>query len=368
LSQDVDVADLAGTGGSDHAFAELGQELALGAVQLVLVGQAAEQATAQAADALGIEHEPLFLGHLDADGGEVLEEGGAAELQAAGGDATKHLRRVAHADLPEFDAPLGGRGDATVQLAEVDALLAGEEDYDLAALLRLRADDLDGEVERGRHVSCDAKYFLFATLASGFRADLGGVEATDHARQSTAEELATVGLDHHARAGAARIAFDGDDFAAIVERVASVVEPCALGAVTTNDDGVVEGSVARAFCDGGLPGFDVDGGVGVEGRFGSGLYEENRGTWLAGAGDRRGRRRGFGGEVWRGGLAPAYGLRLLGLRLLWASGTRLSGRGRFLTRGATVATVLVPAVGGLGGRRACRIEARRWGNRGGTLG
>jgi hypothetical protein len=216
-------------------------------------------------------------------------------------------------------------------------------------------------------VSSDAKDFLLATLAAGFRGDFVRVELADHAWQTAAEELATVGLDYHARAGAARIAFDGDDFAAIIQRVSGVVEPCALGAVPTNDDGVVESSVAWAFCDGGLPGFDVDGGVGVEGRFRSGLYEENGGTGLAGAGDRRGRRRGFRGEVWRGGLTPAYGRRLLGLLLLRARGTRLSGR--FLTRGATVATVPVPAVGGLGGRGGdgC-IGARRWGNRGGTLG
>jgi hypothetical protein len=218
-------------------------------------------------------------------------------------------------------------------------------------------------------VSCDAKYFLLATLASGFRGDLVRVELADHARQPAAEELATVGLHHHTRPGAARVAFDGNDVTALVQRVPGVVEPRALGAVAANEDGVVEGSVARAFGDGGFPGFDVDGGIGVEGRFRPGLREEDGGTGLAGTGDRSGWCRRFWGEVGGGSLAPPDGLRLVDLRFLGAGGTRFLGRGRFFTRGAAAPTVPVPGVGGLGGgRRACRIEARRRGNRGGTVG
>jgi len=91
-----------------------------------------------------MKHEALVFCHPDADRGEVFEERTAAESQTTGRNAPEHLGSVAHTDLTDFDSALGCSRHATIQLAKVGSLFAGNVDDGLAALVRLRFDDLDG--------------------------------------------------------------------------------------------------------------------------------------------------------------------------------------------------------------------------------
>jgi len=69
----------------------------------MFVFEAAHQPAARAGDAQRVERQVLILGHPDGDRLEVVEEGGAAQVAAAGADAALDAGRVARGQLPQLD-------------------------------------------------------------------------------------------------------------------------------------------------------------------------------------------------------------------------------------------------------------------------
>src|SRR5262249_21047998 len=91
-----------------------------------LVAQAAFQAAAEARQLRRIQAQILLLRHLDRDGFERRQEGGAAKGAAAGAVATEHLRFIAHAYLPHLDSRMKLCRQFTNELAKINASVGGE--------------------------------------------------------------------------------------------------------------------------------------------------------------------------------------------------------------------------------------------------
>src|SRR5207245_1433861 len=84
---------------------------------------------------------------------ELLQPGGAAELASARSETARHLRLVPRADLPGLHPHVQQLGELAPQLAQVDALLGGEEEGDLAAVEgALRLHQLDRHVAAAEQV------------------------------------------------------------------------------------------------------------------------------------------------------------------------------------------------------------------------
>src|SRR5215471_2785408 len=126
--------------------ADLGQPRAQLLIGRELVEQAAFEAAAVAQETAVGQRHVLRLGHLDRDGLEPLQVGGAAELPAARADAIHELGRVARPDLSHLDAGMELVGEVADEIAEVHALLRAEEHGD-AAMTRidLHVHDLEPE-------------------------------------------------------------------------------------------------------------------------------------------------------------------------------------------------------------------------------
>src|SRR5262245_19938778 len=116
---------LAAAAAMSHAFG-IGQ----------LVTQAAFQAAAQSGQLRGIQAELLLLGHLDGDRLERRQPRGAAERPATRPVPADHLRLVADADLPHFDAGVKLGRQLADELAEVDTAVSGEVEGQLRAVER----------------------------------------------------------------------------------------------------------------------------------------------------------------------------------------------------------------------------------------
>jgi len=92
-------------------------------------------------------------------------------------------------------------------------------------------------------VPSNPKHFQITTYAPWFRWLFVGLQPTDNTRQADSEALTTVAPDDGACTGASRIGFDENHFASKQYRVPSIIEPCKLRAVVSNDDGVVQDAV-----------------------------------------------------------------------------------------------------------------------------
>src|SRR5204863_6095590 len=122
-------------------------------VGLVLVAEAAFEAPAHAREFRGIQRERLLLRHLDGDGLKLLQPRRAAELAPARTDAAGHLALVARADLLHVDACVEYLRELPSELAQVDALLTGDEERHLAAVERsLGLHQLEGQVSRAHEL------------------------------------------------------------------------------------------------------------------------------------------------------------------------------------------------------------------------
>ena len=96
--------------------------------------QTAEQATARAGNLHGIQRQALCLREREADGSPLGQPTGDAELAAAATDAIQTLGFVARADLAQLDARAKQARQVPHERAEVDALLGGEVDRELALI------------------------------------------------------------------------------------------------------------------------------------------------------------------------------------------------------------------------------------------
>ena len=134
LAEDVHRDDALGAPRGREGLSLLGEAPAGGDIELVLVLEAAEQATASARDLAGVEGEMLVLGEPQVDRRKLLEPRRAAVLAAAASDAGQPRGLVADADLPELDAGAEQRGEVPDEGAEVDALLRGEVDGELVPI------------------------------------------------------------------------------------------------------------------------------------------------------------------------------------------------------------------------------------------
>lgn len=96
--------------------------------------QAAFQTTAQTQE-FGIVHGHAKLPSLfDADGQEVREKAGAAESQSAGIHTTEATGFFAHPDLAHLDAAMEAAGQNADELAEVDTIVGGVDERNLATV------------------------------------------------------------------------------------------------------------------------------------------------------------------------------------------------------------------------------------------
>ena len=150
LLERVGVDDLRDALGREHDLVALGQLLARLDVLLVLVHQAAAQATAHSRDLFGVERDALLLGHLDADRAELGQEHRAAAVfEAAGAEAADDLGHVARPDLPKGDELLAEGGlHVFAQRLQVDARIfvigAGPQEREPRTVVaELGLDDLD---------------------------------------------------------------------------------------------------------------------------------------------------------------------------------------------------------------------------------
>ena len=117
-----------------HRGVQLGSAALEVLVGIELVAQTAHEAPAQPRDLLGVQREPLLLGHADGHGAELAAESLAAQLLTAVPDAAHHAGLVAHADLTHVDAHVEAGRQLAHQLAEVDALLGLEVEDGLVAV------------------------------------------------------------------------------------------------------------------------------------------------------------------------------------------------------------------------------------------
>ena len=103
-------------------------------VVLLLVGKAAQEASADARDLGRIEEKVLLLGHADGHRRELAQVAAAAADHAAVAHRAHHLRFVAYADLAKFDAGAVFAHQILYQLPEVDARRGGKVKDELAAV------------------------------------------------------------------------------------------------------------------------------------------------------------------------------------------------------------------------------------------
>ena len=96
------------------------------AADVFLIGEAAHQPAAHPGNFDRIHVQVLFLGHLQRDRLQVVQEGLAAELAAADAHAADHLGFVADADLAHLDAHAELFGQILDQIAEIDPPFRGE--------------------------------------------------------------------------------------------------------------------------------------------------------------------------------------------------------------------------------------------------
>ena len=163
ITEDV-VADnllFARSGRDDLPF--LRKTLALLHVELVFVPQATHQAATGAGDLRGVQRrETLILCGARLHGAQFGEPRRRAELAAATSDAIETTRFVAHADVPHVHARREALLQATDELAEVHALLGGEEDRQLTTIpLPLGVGDLEVELEFARELNRRLAHGMF---------------------------------------------------------------------------------------------------------------------------------------------------------------------------------------------------------------
>src|SRR5207248_5130050 len=117
----------------DHAADawHLSAQLAVG---LILEGQAAVEAAADAGNLLRVERQILFLCHLDGDRRKRRLPRGATEALTAHVIAIKELGAVAFAHLQHLDACAELIREVTYKVSEVDPLRRREVERDLTAV------------------------------------------------------------------------------------------------------------------------------------------------------------------------------------------------------------------------------------------
>src|SRR5436190_2202853 len=114
--------------GAEHG-ADRRQALCAVAVLGQLIRQAAHEPPARARDLAGVQGELLLARHLERDRVEILEPGGAAERAPARPAAVHAPRLVAHPDLAQLDPGVKLGGQVLHQLAEIDPVLGGYDDF-----------------------------------------------------------------------------------------------------------------------------------------------------------------------------------------------------------------------------------------------
>ena len=83
----------------------------------------------------------MLLGHLDADGAEVGQEGrAAARLEAAGAHAAQQLGHVARADLAQIYPDAEVLRQIFAQRSEMDPVLGGVVEGEESMIKRILAD------------------------------------------------------------------------------------------------------------------------------------------------------------------------------------------------------------------------------------
>ena len=160
------------------AFAQTGTMAMEIVVIFLLIGQAAEQATADPGNFCGVQKKVLFLGHTDSHRGELAQVAAAAADHAAVAHGPHHLGFVAHADLAQLNTRPVFAHQILDQVAEVNAGGRGEVKNQLAAVkknfhiyqLHIHAAFTDTAAAKGRGFS--GQTVILLPLADIFRAGL----------------------------------------------------------------------------------------------------------------------------------------------------------------------------------------------------
>src|SRR5881392_439307 len=173
-------------------------------VRLILVAQAALEPPAHAGELRGVERQALLLRHPDRHGLELLQPRGAAQLAPARADSARHLGLVARADLLHLDARAQQLAQLAPQVAEVDPLLAREEEGDLARVEgRLGLDQLDREVPAAHQLERRAVVLPLPLEVLILARQVAGVGLLDDALEGTGGGPQVGWDDHRAERGAA---------------------------------------------------------------------------------------------------------------------------------------------------------------------
>src|SRR5436309_14757887 len=173
-------------------------------VRLVLVAQAALEPPAHAGELRGVDRQALPLPHPARHGLELLQPGGAAQLASARADPACHLGLVARADLLHLDARAQQLAQLAPQVAEVDPLLAREEEGDLARVEgRLGLDQLDREVPTAHQLERRAVVLPLPLEVLILARQVAGVGLLDDALEGTGGWPQVGRVDHRAERGAA---------------------------------------------------------------------------------------------------------------------------------------------------------------------
>src|SRR5437773_1166037 len=173
-------------------------------VRLVLVAQAALEPPAHAGELRGVERQALLLRHPDRHRLELLQPRGAAQLAPARADSARHLGLVARADLLHLDARAQQLAQLAPQVAEVDPLLAREEEGDLARVEgRLGLDQLDREVPAAHQLERRAVVLPLPLEVLILARQVAGVGLLDDALEGTGGGPQVGRDDHRAERGAA---------------------------------------------------------------------------------------------------------------------------------------------------------------------
>src|SRR5690606_18685515 len=131
LAPDVDAHDLLPAARREERLALAREALARLHVAVVFVREAAHQPAAAPGDLRRVEREALVLRELEADGLQLAQPRGAAQLAAAPADAAQQRGLVADADLLGLDARADRAVEVAHELAEVDPPFRREEDREL---------------------------------------------------------------------------------------------------------------------------------------------------------------------------------------------------------------------------------------------
>src|SRR5205085_10792124 len=125
----------------------LREAFALLDIELVLVAEAAHEATARARDLRGIERQALILRDAEIDGTQFRQPGARAVLPPAAPDTIESFGLVTDADLLQLNARPEHRREVADQITEIDALLGREVKRELFPIpLPLGVRDLHDEL------------------------------------------------------------------------------------------------------------------------------------------------------------------------------------------------------------------------------